>query len=213
MWTLAIKAVWSFLTSKVGIALVLCGALALGVWQIYAAGARSETENAQKIVADGKAKADKEVADIQAKLTALENEKKQWKSDLDAAVEKAKTAQADIVDGLKSKLDALEKQKPIIKTVIKEVPKYVTVNADSQCTVTSGFVWLYDATLQTSSLPDSGSANADAPSGITISRVAEIAGQNNAECAERGEVIALWQEWYVKNKSLFDEISKKANSR
>jgi hypothetical protein len=202
MFLMIVKGIWSFLTSKIGVAFLIIVILAAGVWQIYEAGARSTEKDAAE-----------KVATIQGKLDAFSKEKQDWKSSLDAAVKEAKDAQAGIVAGLKSRLDELEKRKPIVKTIVKEVPKYVTAIDDSKCTVNSGFVWLYNATLQANAIPGSGSADADAPSGFALSDVASIAADNNTECYERGEIIALWQDWYIKNKTLFDEISKKANSR
>ena len=213
MWIGLFKGMWAFLTSKLGLSLIATAALGYGVWCVYDAGAKSEIKNAQEIVAKGKEKADKAIADMQSKLTALEQEKEKWNADLDAAVSKAKDAQSSVLEGLKSKVAALEARGPIIKTVIKEVPKYVTQTADASCTVTDGFVWMYNYTLQADSVSGSGPANADAASGITISEVARTAGQNNDECVQRGAVIELWQEWYNKNKPLFDEMSKAANSR
>jgi hypothetical protein len=202
MFMLILKGIWSFLTSKIGVAFLIISILALGVWQIYEAGARSTEKDAAE-----------KVAAIQDKLDALNKEKQDWKSSLDAAVKKAQDAQASIVAGLKSQLDELEKRKPIVKTIIKEVPKYVTAIDDSKCAVNTGFIWLYNATLQADAIPGSGPANADTPSGFALSDIAGVAADNNTECYERGEIISLWQDWYVKNKTLFDEISEKANSR
>lgn len=57
-------------------------------------------------------------------------------------------------------------------TVIKEIPRYVTVEADAACTVPGGFVRLHDAAATGSMLdPDPGGADAT-PSGVPLSTVA-----------------------------------------
>ena len=214
MWfTMAVKLVWKFFTSKLGISILIVAAVLGGLYGIYRAGARSELENAQKIVEAGKADAKKRIDKITAERDALEAEKKSWREQLDRAVSEAFNAQQGILDGLKSQLDEIERRGPIIKTIVREVPKYVTADADSRCVVNNGFVWLYDTALQAGPISGSGPADVDAPSGIALSAVAGVAAENNAECRARGEVITLWQDWYKRNKALYDEISAKANSR
>lgn len=66
----------------------------------------------------------------------------------------------------------IEKAARIIE---KEVPKYVTREADERCTVNRGFVWLHDAAVrEAGSLPGAAGPVAEEPSGVTLSRVAEV---------------------------------------
>lgn len=126
------------------------------------------------------------------------------------ALAAAKTEQAQIAKELGDQLkEAQEKQQPI-KVVIKEVTKYVTPQADANCSVTDGFVWMYNSSLQLptdSQLAASRPRDADAPSGIALSTVGAVAGENNAECVLRGEVIDAWQNWYLRNKAVFDRMA------
>ncbi|GAA0832695.1 hypothetical protein [Cupriavidus pauculus] len=63
-------------------------------------------------------------------------------------------------------------------TIVKEIPRYVTVVADAACTVPGGFVRLHDAAA-TGSMLDSDPGGADAaPSGIPLSAVAGIVAGN-----------------------------------
>lgn len=63
-------------------------------------------------------------------------------------------------------------------TIVKEVPVYVTANADAACTVPAGFVHLHDAAA--SGDPLAGIAgDPDAPAdGVTLSVVAETVADN-----------------------------------
>lgn len=63
-------------------------------------------------------------------------------------------------------------------TIVKEIPRYVTVVADAACTVPGGFVRLHDAAA-TGSVLDSDPGGADAaPSGLPLSAVAGTVADN-----------------------------------
>ncbi|MBS7457683.1 hypothetical protein [Coralloluteibacterium stylophorae] len=80
-------------------------------------------------------------------------------------------------------------------TVIKEIPVYVTREADARCVVPRGFVWLHDAAAGLSALPES-AGDADAPAeGVGLSRVAEVVGGNYGTCRETAEQLRGLQEW------------------
>lgn len=107
---------------------------------------------------------------------------------------------------IRGNLDAardLSKEKEVIT---KEVTKYVTKNADSQCTIPAGFVWMHDQTISGSyaELARSGPGDVDATTGVTLSTVAQVVGENNTECVKRGTLIEQWQLWYHKNKEYFE---------
>lgn len=63
-------------------------------------------------------------------------------------------------------------------TIVKEIPRYVTVEADAACTVPGGFVRLHDAAAAGGVLgQDPGGADA-APSGVPLSAVADTVASN-----------------------------------
>ncbi|MBA0399029.1 hypothetical protein D7U83_04040 [Stenotrophomonas maltophilia] len=77
-------------------------------------------------------------------------------------------------------------------TIVKEVPIYVTANADAACVVPAGFVQLHDTAASGS--PTAGPAgNPDAPAAATpLSVVAETVASNYATChATAAQVVAL----------------------
>lgn len=154
--------------------------------------------------------------------------KQAWKSKYEAVVTEAalvarlqaeawveqaariRSEQDDIVRDLKADIDALEERELPIRIVVKEVTKYVTEKADAVCAVPAGFKWVYNQSLNlptTSQLAGSRPTDVDAPTGITLSRVATVSASNNAECAARGEIIESWQKWYLQNKSVFERLA------
>ncbi|APF85655.1 hypothetical protein HI806_02120 [Ralstonia solanacearum] len=62
-------------------------------------------------------------------------------------------------------------------TIIKEIPRYVPIQADASCVVPRGFVRLHDAAA--GAVPDPGAGDADAaPSGVALSTVAGTVADN-----------------------------------
>jgi predicted RNase H-related nuclease YkuK (DUF458 family) len=116
----------------------------------------------------------------------------------------------EVITNLHVRVAEAQAQKQKTKTLIKEVTKYVTKEADARCTVPVGFVWLYNASLagEVAGVPGSPPGDVDSPSGVKISEVAAVAGDNNAECVKRGKLIEAWQTWYVRNKDIYARAQK-----
>jgi len=79
-------------------------------------------------------------------------------------------------------------------TIIKEVPRYVPVQADAACVVPLGFVRLHDAAAAgTLPNPDTGDAHA-APAGVALSAVASTVAANYTDChADAARLSSLQQ--------------------
>lgn len=79
-------------------------------------------------------------------------------------------------------------------TIVKEVPIYVTANADAACVVPAGFVQLHDTAASGS--PAAGPAgDPDAPAAATpLSAVAETVASNYAICHATAEQVVALQE-------------------
>lgn len=92
---------------------------------------------------------------------------------------------AEIVELEKQLLLARENIRIVTRTITKEVPVYVTQEADARCVVPVGFVSLWNRS--TADPADSGNPAAapeagvvlDAPSGVALSAVAEAAVENH----------------------------------
>jgi hypothetical protein len=127
----------------------------------------------------------------------------------DKALALQKSGQDLIVADLKAKLNTSEARKQRVIYTTKKVKEYVTTKADAQCVITDGFVRMHDSALagteqeSDSILAGSGTTHVDAPTGLTLSAVAATTRDNYAECEARGDVILLWQDWYIANKALF----------
>lgn len=124
---------------------------------------------------------------------------------VDAAAKNAATAQGQI-RRLAAELELAQKSERVVTrfvdrvqivrergaTITKEVPIYVTVQADSQCSVPSGFVWLHDAAAANLPLGEP-AGDPDAPAaGVALSTVAEtVAGNYGIAHELRAQVIGL----------------------
>ncbi len=79
-------------------------------------------------------------------------------------------------------VDRVQVVKEVGRTIIKEVPVYVSAEADRACTVNAGFVRLHDAAAA-GVLPPGPAGAADArPAGIALSAVAETVAGNYTAC-------------------------------
>lgn len=175
-----------FIFSKEGlITLVLLALVGSHIWA-YQAGKSSEragwVQKENKRLAEEKAKNERE----------------------EAAAKIAKQEQGKVVEDLEKKLKVALDKPAQIKTITKEVVKYVTKKADDQCVLTAGFEWMHNAALD-SSLAGSPPGDVDQATSLKASEVAAIVAENNAECQARGEVIDAWQEWYTRNKAIYQK--------
>lgn len=178
--------IFKFLFSKEGlITLVLLALVGSHIWA-YQAGKSSERQEWVK-------KEEKRLKEEKAKQEREER-----------AAATAKTKQAQVVKDLEKKVEEALAKPAQIKVITKEVVKYVTKKADDQCVLTAGFEWMHNAALD-SSLAGSPPVDVDQATGLKASEVAATVAENNAECTARGEVIDAWQEWYVRNKAIYEK--------
>jgi hypothetical protein len=79
-------------------------------------------------------------------------------------------------------------------TIIKEVPRYVPVQADAACVVPRGFVRLHDAAAA-GTVPDPHPGDADAaPSGVALSAVAGTLAGNYTDSLANSEQLKTLQQ-------------------
>ena len=79
-------------------------------------------------------------------------------------------------------------------TIIKEVPVYVSPEADAACVLSRGFVRLHDAAAA-GVVPDPAGGPDAAPAGIALSTVAGTVAGNYERCHENAEQLTALQEW------------------
>lgn len=86
------------------------------------------------------------------------------------------------------------------RTLLKEVPVYVTAEADARCTVPRGFVQLHDAAA--TGVAPGPTESPDAPSGVTLSAVSGTVVENYGICHELRNTVLGWQSWYAQQSAL-----------
>ncbi len=93
---------------------------------------------------------------------------------------------------------AQDRVRLVTKTITREVPAYVTLNADAGCTVPAGFRLLHDAAAAgVPAAAEPAGQSADAPSGVSLSAVADTVTTNYGICHETAERLKGWQDWWA----------------
>ena len=188
LWILKLCGVGDGL-QKILAPVIAVAVVAAAVWAFYG---YAKHEGAKPYIA--------EIAVFKAQIEANERLTK-------LAQKNMQEGQETIVKELKEKLAASEAQKQ--KTITLKVKEYVTEKADANCTVTDGFVQLFNNSISPevpiTTLSASSPGNVDEASGIKISDVASTIRDNDAECVQRGEVIEAWQTWYGKMQSVWTQ--------
>lgn len=119
---------------------------------------------------------------------------KQKKDDaLAAAQQGQQQAVATVVEVIKY-VDRVRLVQGKTQTIIKEVPKYVTIRADADCVINNGFVRLH-CFAATDTVPDAPRDSDAAPSGVELSTVASTVAGNYGLCAENAAQLDALQSW------------------
>lgn len=94
-------------------------------------------------------------------------------------------------------VDRVKIVREVGKTITKEIPVYVTAEADDRCTVPSGFVSVHNAAAENVPLAVP-AGDPDAPAaGIALSDVAETVSGNYGTCHENAEQLIGLQDWLL----------------
>ncbi len=141
------------------------------------------------------------LADARGHARGVVAERGRWEARLRAdQAQAAKVAEVQAVAGATVGAAVAERQAEIRilrQTLIREVPRYVTVEADARCAVPVGFVRLHDAAAAgVPTVADTAGQPADAPSGLALSAVAETVADNYGACHADAEALRGWQAWW-----------------
>ena len=82
------------------------------------------------------------------------------------------------------------------RTLVKEVPTYVTPADDARCIVNAGFVRTYNRAVDPG-LPEVPGGSQSAPSGVALSTVLDTDLANIGVAQEALAEARAWREWYV----------------
>ncbi len=122
----------------------------------------------------------------------------------------AERQQADITQAVgESAARAQEVIRWRTQTLIREVPVYVTQEADDRCIVPAGFVRLHDlaAAGPHAPVPESARGADDAPSGVALSAVAETVTGNYGTCDAVARQLTDLQAWVRAQQALADDVT------
>lgn len=178
---------------------------------VYQAGVASQVKIINGLKADvTQAKAQTQKA--QDTLAGYKSSYDAWKN----ATQKAQTDLKDkndaIVADLNKQIDSLNHRlNKAHKDLNDEVARFVSAKADATCILPTGFVLLYNQTIQADA--SSGSSpvltvpsgvDADAPAGLSCTAAARILGANNLDAVKYRNALISWQRWYTDNQKAIE---------
>lgn len=125
----------------------------------------------------------------------------------EATARKREVVAARITDTSKTRIaDERARIEYRTKTLVREVPTYVTVADDARCTVNAGFVRLHDAAASGSpGLPGTAGGSDETASGVPLSAVAETVVFNYGAAYDWKAEALGWRDWYTKQKAAWDK--------
>lgn len=135
----------------------------------------------------------------------------QLKWDVAIAAQKASAAKHDAVaEKVTTKVvtqyvDRVQVVHEKARTIVKEVPVYVTKTEDLACTIPTGFVRLHDAAAANVPLPNTAGPADEKPSGIALSGVAETVTVNYEQYHEVVEQLTALQDWVRQQQAAADK--------
>lgn len=93
----------------------------------------------------------------------------------------------------------------------REIPKYVTPQADARCPIPSGFVELWNRPgvgiqAGSSAIPGPASSDVDEPSGVALSTVAEVNADNHAAYDQAVASLEACRKWGVEVKQWYEQV-------
>ncbi|HFH4653106.1 hypothetical protein [Pseudomonas aeruginosa] len=103
-------------------------------------------------------------------------------------------------------VDRVKVVEKVGQTIVKEIPVYVTAEADRACTVPAGFVRVHDAAAAGVPPPEPAGPADAAPAGIALSAVAGTVADNYTSCRAIREQLISLQEYLQEH----DNLTKKA---
>jgi hypothetical protein len=88
--------------------------------------------------------------------------------------------------------------------IVKEIPKYISANADGQCAIPNGFVLLHDS-ASLNEIPDSTRSVDGGASNVKLSGVAETVTTNYTTYYKVAEQLKSLQEWVKEQQSIYNK--------
>lgn len=95
------------------------------------------------------------------------------------------------------------KVRTVTKTILKEVPVYVTRKADTECSIPAGFVSVFNASANGEVPQTSSGADESAASGVVLSEVAQAIVENHGTYHEVASQMKALQEWVAEQGKVY----------
>lgn len=179
MIALALKA-WTFAKSPIGRRVAVALAMILALWGIHHAGYSAGVKHERAQYAKALAKAEKKAAETKKESDAITA-----KVRVDLASANARIAT------LSTKLKS-------------EIPRYVSLQADRRCVVSTGYVELRNAAGGgRPAVPESPGRSVDSDSGLVLSDLAENDIENATAFNSAVLEIKAWRDWYARQADLW----------
>jgi hypothetical protein len=88
--------------------------------------------------------------------------------------------------------------------IVKEIPKFISKDADAQCVVPNGFVVLHDSASR-NEVPDSTRGVDEGASKVKLSGIAETVTQNYTTYHQVSEQLKALQDWVKQQQSIYNK--------
>lgn len=88
--------------------------------------------------------------------------------------------------------------------IIKEIPKYINANADSQCVIPNGFVLLHDSASR-NEIPNSTRGIDEGASSVKLSEVTATVTDNYTLYHQVSQQLKSLQEWVKEQQSIYSK--------
>lgn len=120
----------------------------------------------------------------------------------EAEIEKLKAASNTATTKIVTKyIERTKVVKEKSNAIIKEIPKYITKDADANCTIPKSAIVLHDAASQ-NRVPDAAAGIDEGPSGVTLSRLLDTTVLNYGTFHEVKEQLKALQDWVREQKKI-----------
>lgn len=146
-----------------------------------------------------------EIFDLKEKISFYEKEKIRLEKENAILVGKSKDVTIEVVTKYVDRVTVVTEK---ADEIVREIPIYVTKEADKHCTITDGWVFNHDRAAALSSgsssrVPKAPTKPNEATSGIELSDAAATITRNYEQCSKVMEQLKSLQEWITKQEANF----------
>lgn len=145
-----------------------------------------------------------EIFSLKEKISAYEKEKIRLEKENVVLAGKAKDVTVEVITKYIDRVTVVSEK---ADEIIREMPIYVTKDADKHCTITDGWVFNHDraaalSSTSSSRVPKAPAKPNEATSGIELSDAAATITTNYEQCSKVMEQLRSLQEWILKQETL-----------